>query len=272
MAFAHLAPALRKNEPQQYVILNAWIIERWTDEILYWNRKKFDEIKKIILPSDAIWKPDTTLYNSLVMNDDDTSRMDNAKVSLLMDEKAALVEHLYPTLYKFSCILDLRFFPFDNQACKMIFGSWIYDMEGIDYHPHNESEQRPFGIHNCIENEGWRILGTKVERREVKYQCCANKYSLLEFTLYIQRKPLYYLINLIAPTSIITFIAIIGFFSTSNMHHSREEKITLGITTLLSMSILIFLVADKLPSTSSFIPLIGEFYILFQRLANQPGH
>jgi hypothetical protein len=44
------------------------------------------------------------------MNDEDTSRMDNAKVSLLMDEKAALVEHLYPTLYKFSCILGLLLF------------------------------------------------------------------------------------------------------------------------------------------------------------------
>ena len=42
------------------------------------------------------------------------------------------------------------------------------------------------------------------------------------------------------------------------MNDVREEKITLGITTLLSMSILILMVSDKMPSTSSFIPLIGE--------------
>uniref|UniRef100_A0A914DE67 EF-hand domain-containing protein n=2 Tax=Acrobeloides nanus TaxID=290746 RepID=A0A914DE67_9BILA len=248
------------NEPQQYIILNAWVIERWTDEILFWDSKQFDGIKTIVLPSDAVWKPDTTLYNSLIMSDADTSRMVNVKLSLLSEEKAGLVELLYPTLYKFSCILDLRYFPFDIQDCTMTIGSWIYDKEGINYLPHNGTNHIPFGIHNCIENEGWNILGTDVKRREVLYNCCPNKYSLMEFTLYIQRKPLYYIVNLILPTSVITLISIIGFFSTSNMHAPREEKITLGITTLLSMSILIFLVADKLPSTSSFIPLIGWFY------------
>ena len=57
--------------------------------------------------------------------------------------------------------LDLRFFPFDTQACKMVFGSWIYDKTGIDYHPYNSSNA--FGITNCIDNEGWHILGTKGE-------------------------------------------------------------------------------------------------------------
>uniref|UniRef100_A0A914E3F6 Uncharacterized protein n=1 Tax=Acrobeloides nanus TaxID=290746 RepID=A0A914E3F6_9BILA len=247
------------NEPQQYVMLNAWIVERWNDQKLYWKKDKFDGIEEIILPKDSIWIPDTTLYNSLLMNDEDTRRVINTKITLLPDEKNTLVELLYPTLYKFSCNLDLRYFPFDTQACKMTFGSWIYDMVGIDYYPYN-STNNAFGITNCIENEGWKILGTKVLRKEVKYQCCANKYVLLEFVLYIQRKPLFYIANLVTPTAIITLIAIIGFFSTSNMHAPREEKITLGITTLLSMCIIIFLVSDKLPSTSSYIPLIGWFY------------
>ena len=45
-----------------------------------------------------------------------------------------------------------------------------------------------------------------------KYNCCPNNYTLLELHLFVQRKPLYYVINLIAPTSIITFISIVGFF------------------------------------------------------------
>uniref|UniRef100_A0A914DZY8 Uncharacterized protein n=1 Tax=Acrobeloides nanus TaxID=290746 RepID=A0A914DZY8_9BILA len=248
------------NEPQQYMLLNAWLVERWKDHMLYWNPDKFDGLSDIILPKTDIWIPDTTLYNSLVMDDVDTRRVTNAKVSTLKNEKTALVELLYPTLYKFTCNLDLRFFPFDIQSCKMTFGSWTYDNKGIDYFAHNASGQPAIGTSHCIENEGWNILGTKVIRREVKYQCCVNKYTLLEFYLHIQRKPLFYLINLIAPTSVITLIAIIGFFSSSTVHDTREEKITLGITTLLSMSILIFMVSDQMPSTSSFIPLIGWFY------------
>lgn len=67
--------------------------------------------------------------------------------------------------------------------------------------------------------------------------------------------------NLIAPTSVITLIATIGFFSSSTVNDEREEKISLCITTLLSMSVLIFYVSDQMPSTSSFVPLIGWFYI-----------
>lgn len=95
------------------------------------------------------------------MDDVDSRRVTNAKVTALKKEKTALVELLYPTLYKFTCNLDLRFFPFDVQSCKMTFGSWTYDNKGIDYFAYNSSGQPAIGTSHCIENEGWNILGTK---------------------------------------------------------------------------------------------------------------
>ncbi|KAI1727345.1 neurotransmitter-gated ion-channel ligand binding domain-containing protein [Ditylenchus destructor] len=248
------------NEPQQYILLNAWIVERWKDDLLYWNPDRFDGLKEIVLPREAVWIPDTTLYNSLVMSDAESRRLHSVKITTLKHQKTALVEMLYPTLYKFSCMLDLRFFPFDVQHCLMRFGSWTHDNKAIDYFSHNETEDEAIGTKHCIENEGWNILSTDVLRREEKFQCCENNYTLLDFHINIQRKPLFYLVNLIIPTSVITLIAIVGFFSSSTVNDAREEKISLGITTLLSMSILIFMVSDQMPSTSSFIPLIGWFY------------
>uniref|UniRef100_A0A1I7XT94 Neur_chan_LBD domain-containing protein n=1 Tax=Heterorhabditis bacteriophora TaxID=37862 RepID=A0A1I7XT94_HETBA len=246
------------NEPQQYLLMNAWIVERWIDNLLGWDPEAFSNVTELMIPFDKIWIPDTTLYNSLVMDDSDTRRLLNAKLTTKGKDTGAFVELLYPTIYKLSCLLDLRFFPFDVQKCKLTFGSWTFDNTLIDYFAHNESHA--IGTDNCIENEGWNVLSTSVERHVNKYDCCPNNYTLLEFNLDIQRKPLYYVINLITPTSIITLISIVGFFSSSSINELREEKITLGITTLLSMSILIFMVSDKMPSTSSFIPLIGWFY------------
>jgi len=52
------------------------------------------------------------------------------------------------------------------------------------------------GIKHAIENEGWSILSTDVKRSEVKFQCCSNNYTLLEYYIHLQRKPLYYLVSL----------------------------------------------------------------------------
>jgi hypothetical protein len=62
----------------------------------------------------------------------------------------------------------------------------------------------------------------------------------------IRRKPLYYVINLIIPTSIITLVAITGFFTPASTADDRTEKINLGITTLLAMSILMLMASFQL--------------------------
>ncbi len=39
----------------------------------------------------------------------------------------------------------------------MILASWTYDKMSIDYFPYSEV----IGTRHCLDNEGWRILGTK---------------------------------------------------------------------------------------------------------------
>lgn len=53
------------NEPQQYIMLNSWIVESWNDDFLWWNPERFDNLTEIILPHYVLWKPDTTLYVNL---------------------------------------------------------------------------------------------------------------------------------------------------------------------------------------------------------------
>ncbi len=40
--------------------------------------------------------------------------------------------------------------------------------------------------------------------------------------------------------------------------HSLHAQVNMGITTLLAMAILLLMVSDSMPTTSSFIPLMGE--------------
>uniref|UniRef100_A0AC35TZG4 Neur_chan_LBD domain-containing protein n=1 Tax=Rhabditophanes sp. KR3021 TaxID=114890 RepID=A0AC35TZG4_9BILA len=245
------------NEPQQYVIISCWNVERWFDENLIWNPVEFDNISKIDLDYNLAWTPDTTLYNTLIMKEDDQRRIRKIKLSTDWKSSRTYVELLYPAIFKFSCKLHFQFFPFDWQICRMTFGSWSSDNRDIDYVPHMNS----LGISNYINNEAWSLTYAPCVRKSVKYDCCPNNYTLIEYTLHLRRRPLSYFVHLVVPTFIITLIAITGFFTTSSTSGERSEKITLCISTLLSMSILIMMVSDQMPSTS-LLPLISWYYLM----------
>lgn len=36
-----------------------------------------------------------------------------------------------PTTFKSSCDIEVKFFPFDEQICRLTFGSWTYNIEEV---------------------------------------------------------------------------------------------------------------------------------------------
>lgn len=170
------------------------------------------------------------------------------------DLTSSTVAFRYPAIYRYTCNMDILYFPFDKQRCNMLFGSWMYDAAGIDYFPLTESVI----LTDFIPSEEWEVISFTCKRELNYYKCCVVPFSVLICDLVIQRKPLHYLVNLVVPTLIITLISFVGFFSPASTNGERTEKVNLGITTLLAMSILLLMVSDQMPTTSNFVPLIGE--------------
>ena len=94
----------------------------------------------------------------------------------------------------------------------------------------------------------------------VYYSCCEEPYPDITFYIHIKRRPLFYIFNMFLPCILITLVSLLGFYIPSD----SGEKVTMGITTLLSMTVFMMLVAENMPPTSNVLPLVGEYMSRFE--------
>ncbi|ROL42828.1 Neuronal acetylcholine receptor subunit alpha-2 [Anabarilius grahami] len=220
----------------------------WNDYKLRWNPSEFDNVTSIRVPSEMIWVPDIVLYNNA---DGEFAVTHMTKAHLFYTGRVSWVP---PAIYKSSCSIDVTFFPFDQQNCKMKFGSWTYDKAKIDL----EQIENTVDLKDYWESGEWAIINAVGTYNTKKYDCCHEIYPDITYFFVIRRLPLFYTINLIIPCLLISFLTVLVFYLPSDC----GEKITLCISVLLSLTVFLLLITEIIPSTSLVIPLIGE-YLLF---------
>ncbi|KAM3871827.1 neuronal acetylcholine receptor subunit alpha-4-like [Diretmus argenteus] len=227
---------------------NVWVKQEWNDYKLRWNPEEYENVTSIRIPSEIIWRPDIVLYNNA---DGDFAVTHLTKAHLFHNGR---VKWMPPAIYKSSCSIDVTFFPFDQQNCKMKFGSWTYDRAKIDL--------ISMGSHvdqmDYWESGEWVIINAVGKYNTKKYECCTEIYPDITYYFIIRRLPLFYTINLIIPCLLISCLTVLVFYLPSQC----GEKITLCISVLLSLTVFLLLITEIIPSTSLVIPLIGE-YLLF---------
>ena len=134
----------------------------------------------------------------------------------------------------------------------MIFASWTFDGLFLDINVNsNEGD-----ITNYIKNGEWHLVKLLAIKNLKKYSCCEEPYPEIVYKLVIRRRPLYYLFNMVFPCFLITMVAFLGFY----LPPGSTEKVSIGITTLLSITVFLMLVAESMPPTSEQLPLLGIYY------------
>uniref|UniRef100_A0A8I3NJK6 Cholinergic receptor nicotinic alpha 2 subunit n=2 Tax=Canis lupus familiaris TaxID=9615 RepID=A0A8I3NJK6_CANLF len=243
-----IAQLIDVDEKNQMMTTNVWLKQEWTDYKLHWNPADFGNITSLRVPSEMIWIPDIVLYNNA---DGEFAVTHMTKAHLF---STGTVHWVPPAIYKSSCSIDVTFFPFDQQNCKMKFGSWTYDKAKIDL----EQMEQMVDLKDYWESGEWAIVNATGTYNTKKYDCCAEIYPDVTYYFVIRRLPLFYTINLIIPCLLISCLTVLVFYLPSDC----GEKITLCISVLLSLTVFLLLITDIIPSTSLVIPLIGE-YLLF---------
>ncbi|XP_051908037.1 neuronal acetylcholine receptor subunit alpha-4-like [Hippocampus zosterae] len=243
-----MAQLIDVDEKNQMMTTNVWLKQEWNDYKLGWRPSDYDNVTSIRVPSELIWVPDIVLYN----NADGEFAVSHMTKAQLFHTGA--VRWVPPAIYKSSCSIDVTFFPFDQQNCKMKFGSWTYDKAKIDL----ERPEASVDLADYWESGEWAVVEAVGTYNTKKYDCCREIYPDITYLFTIRRLPLFYTINLIVPCLLISCLTVLVFYLPSDC----GEKITLCISVLLSLTVFLLLITEIIPSTSLVIPLIGE-YLLF---------
>ena len=117
------------------------------------------------------------------------------------------------------------------------------------------TREHPVDLSLFVSNGEWELLNVEAIRNVIIYPCCIESFPDVTFVIHIRRRTLYYMYNVIIPCIMLSTLTLTGFW----MRPDSGEKVTLGLTVLLAFSVFMLLVAESMPATSSFVPLIGMF-------------
>ncbi|XP_067104066.1 neuronal acetylcholine receptor subunit alpha-9-II [Osmerus mordax] len=234
------------DERNQVLIAYLWIRQTWYDTYLKWDKEDYDGLEVIRIPSSLVWRPDLVLYNKA---DDDFSGPMDTNVVLRYNGE---ITWDAPAITKSSCVVDVSYFPFDSQECNLTFGSWTYNGNQVDIAMGMDSGD----LSDFVENVEWECHGMPATKNVIMYGCCSDPYPDITYTVLLQRRSSFYIFNLLLPCFLISFLAPLGFYLPAD----SGEKVSLGVTVLLALTVFQLMVAESMPPSES-VPLIGKYYI-----------
>ncbi len=166
-----------------------------------------------------------------------------------------------PAIYKSSCTIDVKYFPFDEQTCDMKFGSWTFNGNQVNltwYEGQNKVD-----LSDYVNSGTWDIIDCPGQNDWQYDELEGHHTAQITFKLKIRRKTLFYTVNLIIPCVLISFLSVCVFYLPAD----AGEKMTMCISILLALVVFLLLVSKILPPTSVTIPLIAK-YLLFTFIMN----
>ncbi|XP_023334348.1 acetylcholine receptor subunit alpha [Eurytemora carolleeae] len=238
------------DEISQTISVLLYITVSWVDKFLTWNPEEYSGINQTRLPAGQIWIPDLQLQHTPI-----GSGMLSTESNAILDS-SGLVKHTPPGTIKTICQeMDLYKFPYDTQTCTIEHLSFT--------HPSNELFLRlgDFTLdQNTFQSQEWQLLNV-TSRIEINYYGGPYPFQKHIICLMVKRIPNYYISNMIYPYAVLASVAGLGF----TLPPDSADKLSLGVSVLLSTTFYAGMVADIVPVTTS-MPFLGLYCLVMMSL------
>ena len=148
------------------------------------------------------------------------------------------------------CPIDVSLFPFDKQICTIQIITWHSPTRIQIFRelPPDYSYPLPTG------NSEWDLVSVDTHFYNYSSPGKRDEYSQVNYTVIVKRKPLYYMINVVIPSALVSMLATFTFW----LPPESGERIGVGLTTFLAFSVFQLMIADKTPESAD-IPILCKY-------------
>lgn len=232
------------DEKRQSMTIRATLGAAWTDEFLTWDPEQYTDVTKINVKNQDIWTPDIALKHTFDRPTDIGQSGGRASIGY----KGSV--RIWPTkLFTVACKIYIAKFPFDKQTCSYIFVPWTNSANSIML----KSSFTKLDLSGLSESGAWDIIDTNTEEKIIPFE--NEPYSYVYFTIKLQRKALYHVINEMVPVMCISLLNIAGFILPSH----GGERVTLSISLFLTLAVFLTVVNSSMPESSDEVSALSVY-------------
>lgn len=245
-----LYQVIEVNEKAEYLKVSAWIHLMWSDVRLSWNVSEFDNVTRINVNRHDMWTPDIVLFNS-VRND--RLHLNKMETDIRVDHNGT-AWWASPMVLSTRCRIHVAQFPFDRQDCYLRFSSWTHSLERMNV------TGEDIDTTYYAPNQEWKLGGVNTTSKIVQYP--DGNYSDVNFHLVLERRSMFYSLNLIFPIVVITLLSMVSFILPS----SSGERLGVSVTLMLAVTVFMLLIAEMIPESSTHIAVVEVYFVFCMML------
>ncbi|XP_022289462.2 neuronal acetylcholine receptor subunit alpha-6-like [Crassostrea virginica] len=239
----YLSSITEVNEVKEKLVTTGFLELSWTDEHLTWTPSDYNNTQEIFVPQNDIWKPDLVLKNGFKKFEE----IGGSFYYMMIASDGNVVWQPFQ-VFETRCSMNIYNFPFDSQSCDIKFVTWSHFADQIEITKSSKGIQ----FYEYEENSVWNIKGTSSVIKKEGIE------SEIKFTIKLQRKPQYYIMNIILPVVFLGYLNILVFV----IPVDAGEKMSFSVTVFLSFAVFLTIISTLLPTSSENIPIIAMYLVI----------
>ncbi|XP_072020734.1 glycine receptor subunit alphaZ1-like isoform X2 [Amphiura filiformis] len=212
--------------------LTMYLREYWHDPRLAHNSTSHLILQG--LDVDMVWSPDIFFINEKSAKVHEVTYK-NKLIYILPNGSVSMSMRLSATL---ACHMSLEYFPMDSQTCNISMSSYAYNDKEMTLHLSEDA----VAIDTDMEIPSFKFLKSEVYNTMMPFS--TGNFHICEIRLAFERQMQAYLLTVYIPSYLLVTIAWLSFWIDAR---AAPARITLGITTVLTVTTMTSGILERLP-------------------------